>query len=72
MIKLWAIAVSLFALFNFIFWKVTNGPIRKEYGERLFKRWDSKLYYWQGAIYVSSGLTVLILWLLNKGDLINF
>ncbi|MGP1992576.1 hypothetical protein D9V96_011890 [Zobellia laminariae] len=59
--NIWIIAVSLLFIVTFLFWKVTSGYFKKEYGEKLWKQWGTRLFYWQGVIYTSTGITFLTL-----------
>lgn len=70
--KVLIIGIAIFLVIIFLFWKLTSGPMKKEYGNLLFKQWTSQLYYWQSAIYASVGVTILIMFLLRWVDIVNF
>lgn len=72
MALMWVVTILLFLVIISVFWKLTSGPLRKEYGEKMWKNWGSRLYYWQAAIYVSAGLTILIIYLLKKANVLSF
>lgn len=70
--KIWIIVISLFLISTFLFWKLTNGYFKKEYGEKLWKQWSSRLFYWQGVIYTGTGITILLLFFLKWGNVLIF
>ena len=72
MTNIWVVAIPLIILFTFIFWKLTNGHLKKEYGDKMWKQGTTQLYYWQAALYISFGITMLILFLLNQAKLLSF
>lgn len=72
MIKFWTLTIALFLIGLFIFWKLTNVRMRKEYGEKMFKQWTSQLYFWQGAIYSSAAITILIMYILKQTNVLTY
>ena len=68
----WFVPVPLFLFVVFIFWKATIGPTRKEYGEKMWKVWGTRTYYWQFVILCSFGITFLLLSLLKWSNVLNF
>jgi hypothetical protein len=72
MTKTWVIAISLFLIITFLFWRLTSGHFKKEYGKRLWEKWGTRLFYWQGAIYTSTGITILIMFLLKWANVLTF
>ncbi len=60
--KIWVIAVSLFVIITFLFWRLTNGYFKKE----------SRLVYWQVVIYAATGITILIMFLLKWTNVMAF
>jgi len=66
------IGIILFLFVTFIFWKPTHKEYKKEYGEKLWKDWGSRAFYWQGAIMISGGITGLLLVLLRWGNIMTF
>lgn len=59
------LAVSVFAMATFLYWKLTNSYAEKEYGKKLFKQWGTRTFYWSGALFFSGGITVCIIYLLT-------
>lgn len=72
--KTWllAIAIALFMAITFLYWKLTHKAAEKEFGKKMFKQGSSKLYYWQGAIYICTAGTVFTLFLLKCTNVLNF
>lgn len=65
-------AISLFIIITFLYWKITKGYTKKVYGEKLFKNWTSRTFYWQAILLGSGGITVMILLLLKSGNVLPF
>ncbi len=70
--KIWVIAISLFLIITFLFWRLTSGHFKKEYGKKMWKQWATRLFYWQGAIFTSTGITILIMFLLKWANILTF
>lgn len=70
--KNWVLAIALFLIITFLFWRITNGHFKKEYGNKMWKLWGTRTFYWQGAILLSSGLTILIIFLLKWTNVLTF
>ena len=70
--KIWIIGISLFLIVTFLFWRLTHNYSRKKYGEKMWKRGETKLVYWQVAIYISIGITFLIMYLLKWTNILTF
>jgi heme/copper-type cytochrome/quinol oxidase subunit 2 len=66
------IAVLIFLLYTFLFWKFTSGDVKREYGVKMWKNWTVKLYYWQAAVFYSLGFTAITLFLFKWGNVLNF
>lgn len=70
--KIWVIAISLFLIITFLFWRITIGHFKKEYNNKTWKLWGTRTFYWQGAILISSAFTILILFLLKWSNVLTF
>ncbi len=72
--KTWVIliAISLFLIIIFLYWKITIGHFKKEYGKKRRKLWGQRTFYWEGAILVSTGITILILFLLKWSNVLTY
>ncbi|MBO2545752.1 hypothetical protein J0871_15120 [Salegentibacter sp. BDJ18] len=72
MVKIWVIAISLFLIITFLFWNFTKGHFKNEYGKKMWKKWGTRTFYWQGALFVGFGGTFLILFLLKWANVLAF
>lgn len=72
--KSWIIvlAILIFIVITFLYWKLTNAYGEKEYGKKMWTNWGTKMYYWTGALMVSGGITVGIIYLLNSTNILTF
>ena len=72
--KTWLIliATSLFLIITFLYYIMTRGYAEKEYGKEMWKQWGTRTFYWQGALLVSGGVTVLIILLLKWLNVLTF
>lgn len=72
--KIWIllIAILIFLVYVFLFWKLTSGGAKKEYGSKMWKHWPTRLAYWQAAILYSVGFTVITMFLLKWGNILVF
>ncbi len=69
---IWIIAISVFLISIFLFWKFTKGHFKKEYGKKIWNHWGSRIFYWQGVIFVGTGVTFFIMFLLKWTNLLTF
>jgi len=72
--KTWIIliAIVLFLLITFLYWKMTRSYVEKTYGEKMFKQWGPRTFYWTSVLFVSGGITVLSLLLLRSINVLTF
>jgi hypothetical protein len=72
--KIWVlvIAIVIFTISTLLFWRITARHRSKEYGKKMWKLWGARTYYWQAAIYISTGVTILIMFLLKWGNILSF
>lgn len=70
--KVLIIAAPIFLVIIFLYWKITIGSFKKEYGKKRRKIWGQRTFYWQDAIYISTGVTILIMSLLNRVNVLTF
>ncbi|MEW7278655.1 hypothetical protein ABW636_08665 [Aquimarina sp. 2201CG1-2-11] len=69
----WIIVASLFLIIIFLYWKISKDYFKNEvFSEGTWKNWGTKLFYWQGAIFVSGLVTALIVFLLKWTSILNF
>ncbi len=67
---IYILAISLFIVSTFLVYKLSIVKYREEYSEREWKLRGGRLYYWQGAVYISGFITVLIMLLLKALNLL--
>ena len=65
-------AILIFLIFTFLFWKLTSGYAKKEYGKKMWKHWPTRLSYWQGAILYSMGFTIITMFVLKWSNILTF
>ncbi|SNR34828.1 hypothetical protein SAMN04488111_0641 [Lutibacter flavus] len=71
--NIWIIAILLFLITIFLYWKISKNYFKNEvFSKGTWKNWGTRLFYWQGAIFVSIGVTFLIIFLLNAINVLNF
>ena len=66
------IAILIFFIVTFLFWRLTSGYAKKGYGTKMWKHWPTRLSYWQAAILYSTGITILIMFLLKWTNVLTF
>ena len=66
------IAISIFLIITFLYYKMTSGYAEKEYGKNMWKQWGTRTFYWTGALFVSGGVTVLVIYILKYGNVLTF
>ncbi|ULC58599.1 hypothetical protein MBM09_11785 [Flaviramulus sp. BrNp1-15] len=66
------IAIVLFVIITFLYWKITRGFGEKEYGKKMWENWGTRTFYWTGALFISGGITVLLIYLLKWGNVLAF
>tara|TARA_R110002049_G_scaffold38978_1_gene120319 strand:+ start:7517 stop:7741 length:225 start_codon:yes stop_codon:yes gene_type:complete len=66
------IAILIFLTFIFLFWMLTSGYSKKEYGIKMWKHWPARLSYWQAAILYSTGFTSITMFLLKSTHVLTF
>ena len=71
--KIWiiGIAVLVFAVFVFLFWRLTAAGAKKEYGTKMWKHWPTRLSYWQAAIFYGIVFTTITMLLLKWGNVLT-
>ena len=65
-------AVFVFWFSIFLYWKIMGYYSKKEVGEKMYKKWNARLYFWQGAVFASTGVTFLIMYLLKWTNVLTF
>jgi divalent metal cation (Fe/Co/Zn/Cd) transporter len=72
--KFWILLIALliFLVFTFIFWKLTGHFAKKEHGTKILNHWPTRLAHWQAAILYGAGLTVITIFLLRWLKVLTF
>jgi hypothetical protein len=72
--KKWIVVIALliFLVFIFLFWRLTRGYAKTGYGTKLWTHWPTRLSYWQAALLYSMGLTMITLFLLKWSKILTF
>lgn len=72
--KIWVllIAILIFLISTFLFWKLTSAYAKKGYGPKMWKHWPTRLSYWQAAILYGIGFTAITMFLLKWGNVLTF
>ncbi len=66
------IAIATFLIINLIYYKSMNAYVGKAFGKKWLKIWGNRVYFWQSSIFVSTGGTFLIMYLLKRSNILNF
>lgn len=67
-----ALAIIIFAVTTFLFWKALNVYYKNEFGKKTWKLGGGRVYFWQSALFVGTGTTFLIMYLLKWADVLSF
>jgi len=71
--NIWIIAIILFLINIFIYWRISKNYFKnKVFSKGTWKNASTRLFYWQGAIFVSVGATAFIFSLLNWTNVLTF
>ncbi len=65
-------AIAIFLISIYFSWKILCYYNKKQLGEKMYKKWNSRLYLWQGVIFTSTGATFLIMFLLKWTNVVAF
>ncbi|WP_028375663.1 hypothetical protein [Leeuwenhoekiella sp. MAR_2009_132] len=66
------LAVAIFLVVTVLYWKIISTYNINILGAKNHKQWGSRLYFWQGSIFVSTVVTLLILYTLNYLAILNY
>lgn len=72
--KFWIIllAVAIFLLLNFLYYKALSAYYKSHVGKKMWKIGGARVYFWQGSIFVSTGGTILLIYLLKWTQVLTF
>ena len=65
-------AVSIFIVYNLLLMRFGRRYYKKEYGEKNWNNWTSRLYNLQALIFYSLILTTLTLFILKWANVLDF
>lgn len=65
-------AISVFLVSIFIYWWIMRSYSKEAIGEKVYKQWYSRLYFWQGAIFTGTGVTFLVMFVLKWAKILTF
>jgi hypothetical protein len=66
------ITIAVFLIWVLLFNRVMRGYVSEEFGKKWLTVWGNKLYFWQSLIFMGMAGTVLTLYLLKWGGVLNF
>lgn len=67
-----AIAVAIFLIINLLFYKTLNVYYKNQFGKKRWKLGGTRVFFWQGSIFVSAAGTILIVYLLKMANILTF
>ncbi len=71
--NIWIIITVLFLIVIFIYRRISKDYFKNEvFSEGTWKNWGTRLFYWQGAIFISGVFTTLIIFLLKWTNVLSF
>jgi hypothetical protein len=72
--KIWIIilGIAIFLLINLLYYKSMKGYVKESFGKKWLNIWGNKVWFWQSSIFVSTGGTVLIMYLLKLSNVLTF
>ena len=72
--KIWIIitAIAIFLIINLLYYKIMRGFVKESLGKKWLSVWGNKVYFWQSSIFVSTGFTVLIIFILKWSNVLAF
>ena len=70
---IWIIAIGLFLIILFFYWRISKNYFKNEvFSKGTWRTGVTQLSYWQGAILVSSGAVILIIYILKWANILTF
>jgi len=61
----WLVSIIIFITTTFLLSKVTLKKYQTEIGEKMWKSYGSRTYYWKLLLLISFGITALIVFVLK-------
>lgn len=71
---MWVVVVAalIFLIINFVHYIALSGYVKKVGGEKMWKTWVGKLYFWQSSILTSTAGTFFIIYVLKWTNVLKF
>lgn len=70
--KILALAILIFTVTTFLFWKYLNVYYKNEFGKKTWKLRGGRVYFWQSALLVGTAATFLTMYLLKWANVLTF
>ncbi|WP_372744799.1 hypothetical protein [Lutibacter sp.] len=71
--NIWIIAIVLFLIIIFFYWRISKNYFKNEvFSKGTWNNWGTRLFFWQGAVFVSLAVTALIFYLLKWINVLTF
>ena len=70
--KILGLAILIFTVTTFLFWKVLNVYYKNEFGKKTWKLGGGRVYFWQSALFVGTAATFLTMYLLKWANVLTF
>ncbi len=69
---LFMLAGLLFLTVTFFYWKITSIYLKRNHKVKSKRSLRTNIYYWEGALFVSSSITIALLFFLNWANILKF
>lgn len=67
------ISIALFLIVLFVYWRTSKIYFKNEvFSKGTWNSWSARLFYWQGAVFASIGVTFLVMYLLKSVSILTF
>ncbi|MEL6809972.1 MAG: hypothetical protein AAFP76_01405 [Bacteroidota bacterium] len=70
--RIWIIAIAIFLVLGFLYYKSLKGYVKEAFGKRWLQIWGNKLYFWQSLLFISTASTVLVMYALKWSNVLTF
>lgn len=65
-------AALIFFISTFLFWKALRVYYKNEFGKKTWKLNGGRVFFWQGALFVGTACTFLIMYFLKWANVLTF
>ncbi|MFB9052157.1 hypothetical protein ACFFVB_03615 [Formosa undariae] len=72
--SIWIIiaVIAIFLSINFLYFAIMKSFVKESLGKKWLRTWGNKMYFWQSSIYVSTGVTVMVVYFLKLSNVMSF